>query len=553
VGLAWLGALGASVLVGGWATREIYPRFATLVEPWRDRLVALSVASAIRRSTTPGARPDKAAVARVTRQVEIVRDATASLLVLVQGFVVATVSALVGLSTLAPQALFLVLPPLAAGLFFFVSSIGALVVRQRLSLLADEHIAEATTTVVESRRDIVAAGGEGLVDEAMAVHIDEQARQTRALARLTARRSFAVSVGGLLPVVLVLLAAPWLVRHGMTAGTVLGVLTYVLSGIHPALQSLVRGLATNAVWLTTAVRRILEGAEESDLSDHLVTLDTWPPPPSPAATPVAASVAAAVPDGAELRFESVTFRYGAVADPVVRDLDLVVDPGEHLAVVGPSGVGKSTLALLAAGLLVPDTGRVMFGDALVSELGVAARRQTRVLIPQQAYVFAGSIEANLTYLTPGLPRAVLDEATVRLGARTLVERLGGWDGDVDPASLSAGERQLLTLVRAYVSSAPLVILDEATCHLDPESEARVELAFARRPGALVVIAHRMSSARRAKRILVMDGHSVTAGTHEELLSASLLYRDLVGAWDEGPAAGPDPGPGPTTSPPLLAR
>ncbi len=121
-----------------------------------------------------------------------------------------------------------------------------------------------------------------------------------------------------------------------------------------------------------------------------------------------------------------------------------------------------------------------------------------------------------------------------------MDRIGGYDASVDPSSLSAGERQLITLVRAYVSPASLVILDEATCHLDPAAEAVAEAAFGDRPGTLVVIAHRMSSALRAQRILVMDGASVEVGTHAELFARSPLYQDLIGHWQA--ATGPEPLP-----------
>src|SRR5439155_12445831 len=94
----------------------------------------------------------------------------------------------------------------------------------------------------------------------------------------------------------------------------------------------------------------------------------------------------------------------------------------------------------------------------------------------------------------------------------------------------AGERQLIALVRAYLSPAPLVILDEATCHLDPTAERRAEEAFAARPGTVIVIAHRVSSALRARHVLVLDGTHAMAGDHPTLLAASPLYRDLLGHW-----------------------
>jgi ATP-binding cassette subfamily C protein len=114
--------------------------------------------------------------------------------------------------------------------------------------------------------------------------------------------------------------------------------------------------------------------------------------------------------------------------------------------------------------------------------------------------------------------------------RPLVERLGGYDAELDHTTLSAGERQQVTLARAFLSPARLVVLDEATCHLDPGAEAQAERAFARRTGTVIIIAHRISSALRASRILVLDGTRVVLGTHDELHRESALYRDLVGHW-----------------------
>jgi ATP-binding cassette subfamily C protein len=517
VGLGWLAVLAQCVLLGGWATRQLYPRFAALVEPLRDRLVTLAVNASVRRSTVPGAPSDTAGVARVTRQVEIVRDAYSSLLVLVQGFLVTTGSALIGLLSLAPRTFALVLPPLLAGLLIFLASLGPLANRQRRSLLADERISEGTAVMVQGLRDVVASGGTGQFDTAMGEHIEAQAEATRALARLTAVRTFAVALGGLLPIVLVLVAAPALLRGGMSTGTILGVLTYLLTGVHPALQSLVRGLGTNGVWFAVTLGRILEGTEPSDWR-HPHELDISRPPVSPLVAP-------------ELRFEGVTFSYGPAASPVLLDFDLVVPYGGHLAVVGPSGVGKSTLAGLAAGMLHPCRGSVTVGGSPVEDLDPEELNLARVLIPQEAYVFAGSLWENLTYLRPEAEEHEVRRALEILGASPLVDKLAG--DELDPSALSTGERQLLVLVRAYLSPAEIVLLDEATCHLDPLSEARVERAFAGRPGTLVVIAHRMSSARRARRILLMDGANTTLGSHDDLLGRSPLYRDLIGHWNEG--------------------
>lgn len=154
----------------------------------------------------------------------------------------------------------------------------------------------------------------------------------------------------------------------------------------------------------------------------------------------------------------------------------------------------------------------------------------RVLIPQQAYVFTGTLRDNLTYLRPDATTVDLEQSVDLLGIGPLRDQLGGYDTTLDPTALSAGERQLIALARAHLAPAPLAILDEATCHLDPHTEARVEHAFLQRHGTLVVIAHRISSARRAEKILVMDGATPPLGTHRELLGRSTLYADLAGHW-----------------------
>ncbi|MCZ9344410.1 ATP-binding cassette domain-containing protein, partial [Streptomyces sp. TRM76130] len=151
----------------------------------------------------------------------------------------------------------------------------------------------------------------------------------------------------------------------------------------------------------------------------------------------------------------------------------------HLAVVGPSGIGKSTLVRLIAGTLAPDRGEVRVAGRTVTGRAAAELAALRALVPQEAYVFSGSVGDNLAYLRPDASRAELDAAVRALGLRSLVERLGGLDGQVRPDALSAGEKQSVALARAYLSPAPLLLLDEATCHLDPAAEALSEEALAR--------------------------------------------------------------------------
>ncbi|MGH3241402.1 MAG: ATP-binding cassette domain-containing protein, partial [Spirillospora sp.] len=218
----------------------------------------------------------------------------------------------------------------------------------------------------------------------------------------------------------------------------------------------------------------------------------------------------------------VSFAYGPGARPVIEDLDLVVPDGDHLAVVGPSGIGKSTLAALVAGVVSPTSGEVLVDGLPPGD------PDRRVLIPQEAYVFSGTLHENLTYYAPDAGQDELERAVDAVGLTRLVQDLGGYGAEVVPADLSEAARQLVALCRAYLAPQPIVILDEAAYRLDASAEARAEEAFARRPGTLIVIAHRISSAARARRVLVMDGTDAQVGRHADLPALSPLYRDLAG-------------------------
>ncbi|HEY1175978.1 MAG TPA: ABC transporter ATP-binding protein, partial [Phytomonospora sp.] len=221
--------------------------------------------------------------------------------------------------------------------------------------------------------------------------------------------------------------------------------------------------------------------------------------------------------------------------PVVDGLDLDIPAGDHLAIVGASGIGKSTLADLLCGLLAPGRGRVLLGGRDLRSIGEGALRRAIALIPQEAYVFTGTLAENIGQLAPGAGEAALTRAAEAVGLGELLDRAGGLSARVGAGGveLSAGERQLVALARVHASPARIVILDEATCHLDPRAEERAENAFAARPGALVVIAHRISSARRAGRVLLLDGTRAHLGTDAELSATCPPYAALSGFWDEG--------------------
>jgi ATP-binding cassette subfamily C protein len=511
VGLAWLGALLLVSVVGAAGTRMVFRRLGDLAEPFRDDLVRRVVGGALRNGAA--GRPDRGALARLTRQVEVVRDTYAGLVVVVRGFLVTVVGVVVGLLSLAPLVTLLILPPFLLGLFGFLGVLGLAAARQRASVLADERLSAAAGQVFTGVRDVAACGAEDTAAALVARPVAEQAAAERALAWVAALRTACFAVGGWLPLLVLLFAGPWLVARGLTAGAVMGGATYVLFGLQPALQNFVAGVGGSGLRFVITLGRVLDAS-------------AVPPVPEPAHEPV---------DGHTVALRDVTFAYGPHAEPVVDHLDLVVRPGDHLAVVGPSGIGKSTVVGLLCGLLRPDRGEVELGGVRAADLSPAELAATRVLIPQEAYVFTGTLRENLTYLRADATTAELDAAVAAFGAD-----LGDYDTELCPQDMSAGERQLVALVRAYLSPAPLVVLDEATCHLDPAAERRAELAFAARPGTLIVIAHRISSALRADRVLVLDGVGAAVGDHGTLLRTSALYRDLLGHWEAGrtPASQP---------------
>ncbi|MDP9792406.1 ATP-binding cassette subfamily C protein [Catenuloplanes nepalensis] len=527
-GLAWLGGYAIAAGIGAAGARGAYRRLGDVVEPFRDRLVRRVVTDALRGA----ARPDRAAVARMTRQVEVVRDTFAGLLTTVRGFVFSMVAAIAGLVALAPVLAALVAVPLLLGLGLFALLLPRLAARQLAAARTDEDLATTAEPMLRAHRDVTAAGAGAWAAGVVSDAAEAQARAERALGTAGALRGACLAVGGWGPLVVLLVAGPWLIERGIGAGALLGAMVYVRQGLVPALHLLMHGLAGGGLRYGITLRRILlrpaPGSHPAGAPDSHPTAPSDPHPdgrsdPYPAGAPESAS--GSHPDGGPksglphpaprggrpslLRMRGVTFRYGPAAAPVLDRFDLDVDAGEHLVIVGASGIGKSTLAGLMAGLIVPQHGEV--------------RCAARVLLPQEAYVFTGTVLDNLRYLAPDAP--VL-RGIAALGAWPLIDRLGGLDGMIDPATLSAGEKQLIALVRAWLSPAPLAILDEATCHLDPATEARAETAFAARPGALVVIAHRLGSAARGRHVLLFDGATPLLSTHAELLRTSRPYREM---------------------------
>jgi ATP-binding cassette subfamily C protein len=505
IGVSWFLLFAAVAVLGGFGLRQVFMRLGAVVEPLRDALVR-QVVRGVLHAGSQARQPDASAVARITRHVEVVRDATAGVLVQARALLVTTVSSLA----------WLVILPVIAALILFGLLLPSLARRQRHLVMADEQAASVAGTVFLGVRDVTATTG---VDHALrdvTEQVDLQASATVRMAFATALRGIVIALGGFAPLVLLLLMAPAMVRAGtLTVGDVLAAVVYLSTSVQPALRRLADTTSTIVLRLVVALRRLAEAA---------------PPIDEPGGD--------AVPEGCEVELRGVTFGWSPTAEPVVRSLDLVLPEGSHLAVVGPSGIGKSTLAGLVTGLVEPQAGVVRFGGVPVRSVAPELRHQRIALVPQETYLFTGTVRENLALLAPTASDAALLTAAAAVGASPLITRLGGLSGTVGHSGggLSAGEAQLLASARVYASPADVVILDEAASALDPSAEAVVEQAFAARGGTLIVIAHRLSSALRADLVLLMDGGPPLLGSHNDLLAASPLYQDLMAAWQPTPTA-----------------
>lgn len=507
-GTWWLLLFGAVALFGAAGSRLVWWELGALVEPVRDALVTAVVRGVLHNPSPRRNGCDAGAVTRITQHVEVIRDATAGLLVQARAMVVTTGAALLGLFTVAGSLALLVAAPVVAALLVFAALLPGLARRQREMTLADETTAEHAGTVLAGMRDVVACGAEASVALTLHDAVGAQAKAAMRMARMAAARTAVIALGGFLPLLLALAAAPGLVAAGrLSAGAALGSLVYLAISLQPAVHGLGATSSSVMLRLLVALRRVGETT-------------ALPPPRTGEREPADETVEA----------RGLTFGWGAHAEPIVRGLDLRLTAGEHLAVVGPSGIGKSTLAGLLTGMVRPQAGEVLLGGVPVGELRPAALHRLVALVPQEAYLFTGTVRENLSLFAPDAGDEQLAESVHAVGADEVVARLGGLDGEV--RDVAGGEAQLLALARVHASPARVVILDEAASSLDPAAEVRAERAFAARGGVLVVIAHRLSSALRADRVLAMDGRATLLGEHEDLLAASPRYAALMRAWTD---------------------
>ena len=324
-----------------------------------------------------------------------------------------------------------------------------------------------------------------------------------------------VEASGVIAVGMVVGAGGWLVNRGdVSIGTVIAFVLLVNQLFEPVQQL---SQLYNTVQSSAASLNKLFGILDTD------------PDVMPGGAELPASGAIEVRD--------VSFRYPATDIPVLRDVSITIADGERLALVGPTGAGKSTLAKLVARLYDPTAGQISLGGVDLRDSTAESLRERVVVVPQEGFLFGGTIADNIRIARPDAGDDELLEALDAIGVQEHIAQLpdGLWTEVRERGSrLSAGERQLVSLARAALVDPAVLVLDEATSNLDPGTEAIVERALERlmTGRTTIVVAHRLSTVRRADRIAVVaDGRLTELGTHDELVALGGQYTALAAAWE----------------------
>ena len=233
----------------------------------------------------------------------------------------------------------------------------------------------------------------------------------------------------------------------------------------------------------------------------------------------------------EVRYEGVSFHY-IPGMPVLKDVNLVIRPGERVALAGPTGAGKTTLASLISRLYDVTDGRVLVDGHDVREVARTSLNHQVSVVSQEPFLFSGTIMDNIRFANPDASDEEVIQASRAVGAHGFIQQLeAGYDAQVEERGInfSPGQRQLISLARALVAQPKIVVLDEATASVDSKTELMVQNGLERvlEGRTSIIIAHRFSTIRRADRVVVMDqGSVVEQGSHQELLEQKGLYARL---------------------------
>ncbi|MDI6098495.1 ABC transporter ATP-binding protein [Actinoplanes sp. NEAU-A12] len=420
------------------------------------------------------------------------------------------VGALVLVSPIFAVPLLIGLPIMVVGSRWYLRHAPAGYLRQNA---AYSDVTEGLTETVESARTVEALGRQRQRMERTDIDLRRSWRAERYTLHLRTVWWPVIEISYVVPMVLTLLAGGWLYLEGVvTLGALTAAVIYVQQLVDP-LDRLVGWLDELEVG-AAALARLLG-----------VT-----------AGPVPEVTAAAEPSGNRIEVRGVRFAYEPGRE-VLHGLDLVLEPGERLAVVGVSGAGKSTLGRLLAGVHQPTAGSVTVGGVPLAALPPERLRAEVALVTQEHHVFIGTIRDNVAMVRPTAQDGEIRAALTAVQALTWVDALpDGLDTVVGAGELSPAQAQQVALARLVIADPHTLVLDEATAMLDPRAARDLErsLAAVVSGRTVVAIAHRLFSAHDADRVAVMaDGRIVELGSHDELVAAGGAYAALWDSWQGG--------------------
>lgn len=451
-------------------------------------------------------------LSRLTNDIDILTDGVSQGAVQLSGGVLTLAGSLIFMLILNPivALVIAVMTPVSVLIASFIASRSQRQFREqalytgRLSALTEEAVSGMKTIKQFGREEKTAERFRNLNRKLYFCGRDAQfyGSLTNPTTRLVSNTAYAAVavVGGLLAL-----------RGGLSVGQIAGFLTYAVQFAKPINEMTAVLYQLQAAG--TAAERIFE------LIDR--------PPQSPDACGARRLPAS---EGA-VRAENVSFAY-TPDKPLIRNLNFSVKPGQVTAVVGPTGAGKTTLINLLMRFYEIDSGKLSLDGVALGGYRRPALRSSFSMVLQETWLFKGTVTENLVYGRPDATAADAEEAARLAGADEFIRKLPhGYNSliEEDGGNLSQGERQILTVARALLKPAPLLILDEATSNVDTRTELKIQEAFLRlmKNKTCFVIAHRLSTVRNADLILVMDnGDVVEQGTHSELLKKNGLYARL---------------------------
>jgi ATP-binding cassette subfamily B protein len=455
-------------------------------------------------------------VSRLTADVQTLTTFTRTVLVEVVGSVMLFVVSLVILVVLSPV---LSLVMLVSVPLLVVSSLHYSKRSRPAYLALRDRVADTMSSLQEGLTGVRVVQSFAREEDRYAAY------RARSRAQISAWRRISLVNIGFFPVIAfaqslalaaVIVVGGYLHRHGrVSVGTIVAFSLYLISLFDP--------IARLGDWFSEFQSGRAALAKIVSLLDEPVTIVGGSTP---------------LPREGALVAEGLMFGYGDGA-PAVEDVTLAIEPGEHLALVGATGAGKSTLAKLLVRAYDPGRGRVTFGGVDLRDAPLDELRRRIVFVPQEGHLFSGTIEDNVRLARPDASREEVVEALRAIGVLDRFESLpDGLATDVRSRGvrLSSGERQLVSIARVALVDPAVIVLDEATSSLDPRTEAAVEQALAAlaRGRTVITIAHRLSTAERADRVAVMEhGRLVEIAAHDELVRQGDRYARLWASWQSG--------------------